>query len=132
VFETAELREAVAKAYGAVEGLLQTMARLGEEVAKMAAGLRNGNEFVVTREFSAPCDLVFQVFRQHEHLAGWWEPKGFRIRIGFGRSCTRVNARNSECTGVAFGTLRLTMYRLILQPAVLRVARSTRLAKCCT
>ena len=37
LFESAELREAVSKAHGAVEGLHQTLARLEEEVSKMAA-----------------------------------------------------------------------------------------------
>ncbi len=37
LFESAELREAVAKAHGAVEGLHQMLARLDEEMSKMAA-----------------------------------------------------------------------------------------------
>jgi len=35
VFESAELREKVAKDFGAVEGLHQTLERLGEQLAKM-------------------------------------------------------------------------------------------------
>jgi uncharacterized protein YndB with AHSA1/START domain len=37
LFESAESREAVAKAHGAVEGLHQMLARLDEEMSKMAA-----------------------------------------------------------------------------------------------
>ena len=37
LFESAELRETVAKAHGAVEGLQQMLSRLDEEMSKMAA-----------------------------------------------------------------------------------------------
>jgi uncharacterized protein YndB with AHSA1/START domain len=80
-FESAELREAVAKAHGAVEGLNQTLARLDEEVSKMAASASDGEEFVISREFDAPRDLVFKAWTESERLAEWWGPKGFKIRV---------------------------------------------------
>lgn len=36
-----------------------------------------GREFVITREFDAPCELVFQAWTDPKHLAQWWGPKGF-------------------------------------------------------
>jgi uncharacterized protein YndB with AHSA1/START domain len=81
VFETAELRDRVAKEYGAVEGLQQTLARLDEEVAKMAAKGPEGQEFMLSREFAAPRELVFKAWTESQHLAEWWGPKGFKIRI---------------------------------------------------
>ena len=36
-----------------------------------------GREFVITREFDAPRDLVFQAWTDPKHLAQWWGPKGF-------------------------------------------------------
>lgn len=33
-------------------------------------------EIVVTREFQAPRDVVFDAFTQIEHVEGWWLPKG--------------------------------------------------------
>jgi uncharacterized protein YndB with AHSA1/START domain len=34
-------------------------------------------EFVITREFDAPRELVFQAWTDPKHLAQWWGPKGF-------------------------------------------------------
>lgn len=36
-----------------------------------------GKEFVITREFVAPRELVFQAWTDPKHLAQWWGPKGF-------------------------------------------------------
>jgi uncharacterized protein YndB with AHSA1/START domain len=47
-----------------------------EELAKMAG---SDVEFVITREFDAPADLVFKAWTQPEHLAQWWGPKGFTM-----------------------------------------------------
>lgn len=38
-------------------------------------------EFVVSRTFTAPRQLVWDVFTQAEHLAKWWGPKGFDITV---------------------------------------------------
>jgi len=76
LFETAELRKKVAEEFGAVEGLEQTLNHLGEHVAKMAA-----EEFVITREFDAPRDLVFKAWTEPERLAQWWGPKGFTVKV---------------------------------------------------
>ena len=36
-----------------------------------------GKEFIITREFDAPRELVFQAWIDPKHLAQWWGPKGF-------------------------------------------------------
>ncbi len=36
-----------------------------------------GREFVITREFDAPRELVFKAWTDPKHLARWWGPKGF-------------------------------------------------------
>ena len=35
------------------------------------------NEFVITRTFDAPRDLVFKAFTEAHRLAHWWGPRGF-------------------------------------------------------
>ncbi len=35
------------------------------------------SEFVVTRSFDAPRELVWKVYTEIEHLKHWWGPKGF-------------------------------------------------------
>lgn len=37
---------------------------------------REGNAFVLTREFKAPRDLVWKAFTEEERLKHWWGPKG--------------------------------------------------------
>ena len=39
------------------------------------------NELVITREFNAPRELVFKMWTEAEHLAKWWGPKGFTIKV---------------------------------------------------
>lgn len=39
------------------------------------------NEFLITREFDAPRDLVFKAWSEPERLAKWWGPKGFTINV---------------------------------------------------
>jgi uncharacterized protein YndB with AHSA1/START domain len=36
-----------------------------------------GHEFLITREFAAPRELVFKAWTDPKHLAEWWGPKGF-------------------------------------------------------
>jgi uncharacterized protein YndB with AHSA1/START domain len=37
----------------------------------------NGREFVITREYEAPRELVFTAWTDPRHLARWWGPRGF-------------------------------------------------------
>jgi uncharacterized protein YndB with AHSA1/START domain len=72
-FESAELRDKVAKEFGAVEGLNQTLDRLGEKLATIA------DEFVISRTFDAPRDLMWKVWTEPEHMQHWFGPKGTTI-----------------------------------------------------
>ncbi len=74
LFESAALRDKVAVEHGAIEGLIQTLERLGEELELMS-----GVQFEITRVFDAPRDLVWKAFTESERLAHWWGPKGFTM-----------------------------------------------------
>ena len=37
------------------------------------------SEFVISREFDAPRDLVWKCFTDPEHMKKWWGPKGFTV-----------------------------------------------------
>ncbi len=76
-FESAAQRDKVVKEFGAVEGLNQTLGRLEEQLARMSAEGSAGREFVITRVFDAPRELVFKAWTESERLARWWGPKGF-------------------------------------------------------
>jgi uncharacterized protein YndB with AHSA1/START domain len=73
VFASQEIRDQVIEEFGAVDGMHQHLDRLGEELAK-----RRG-EFVISRKFDAPLDLMFRVWTEREHLEHWWGPKGVEI-----------------------------------------------------
>jgi uncharacterized protein YndB with AHSA1/START domain len=36
-----------------------------------------GREFIITREYKAPRELVFETWTDPKHIAQWWGPKGF-------------------------------------------------------
>lgn len=40
-----------------------------------------GRELVLTRVFNAPRKIVFKAFTEEEHMAQWWGPKGFKMRV---------------------------------------------------
>ena len=40
-----------------------------------------GEEFVISRVFDAPRDLVWKVFTDPAHLKHWWGPKGLTVRF---------------------------------------------------
>src|SRR2546426_146985 len=37
-------------------------------------------EFVITRVFDAPRELVWKAYTEAAHLQHWWGPKGFKMR----------------------------------------------------
>lgn len=80
VFPSAAAREHVVKKYGAIEGGNQTLSRLGEYIANLVAS-PSASEFVITRTFDAPRELVFDAWSKSEHLARWWGPKGFTMIV---------------------------------------------------
>lgn len=71
LFESAALRNKVAEEYGAVEGLGQTLDRLGEQLAKRP------NDVTITRVFDAPPSLVFKAWTDPKLVARWWGPHEF-------------------------------------------------------
>lgn len=71
LFESAEVREQVAREHGAVEGLHQTLERLGEQLDSMTAP-----QFEISRTFDAPRDMVWKAFTEAKRLMHWWGPKG--------------------------------------------------------
>ena len=73
VFPSAENRDFTVKEFGALEGARQTLERLSEHLPKMAAA---PGEFVISRVFAAPRDLVWQAWTQVERLQQWFGPKG--------------------------------------------------------
>jgi len=77
LFESAELRNKVAEEFGAVEGLNQTLGRLGTHLPRVVE--EHADDFVISREFDAPRDLVFKAWTEPERLAQWWGPKGFTM-----------------------------------------------------
>ena len=44
-----------------------------------AAQTSAGQEFVITRSFDAPRELVFKAFTEPERMKQWWGPKGFTV-----------------------------------------------------
>ncbi len=76
LFPSAAKRDKVVKEYGAIEGGKQTLERLAEQLAKMPAG----SEFVITRVFDVPRELVFKAWTEPERLKHWWGPRGFTMR----------------------------------------------------
>lgn len=72
VWETPELRDRVAKQFGAVQGMQDTMDRLGEAVAQADA-------FVISRTFDAPRDLMWKAWTEQERMAKWFGPKGSAV-----------------------------------------------------
>jgi len=71
LFQSAEVRRKVIETFGALEGMKQTLVRLGEQLAHRS--------FVITRTFDAPRDLVFKVWTDEDHLKQWFGPKGVTI-----------------------------------------------------
>lgn len=39
-----------------------------------------GRDFVISRTFDAPRELVWKAFTDPEHMKNWWGPKGFSVR----------------------------------------------------
>lgn len=76
VFPTAEARDFVAREFGAIEGGQQTLAKLAEFLPTMVTA---SPDFVLTRVFAAPRELVWQAWTDPAHLKKWFGPKGFTM-----------------------------------------------------
>ena len=86
VFPTAEAREFVVRERGAIEGGKQTLERLAQHLAQRpdarpklddSASRATERDFVITRVFDAPRELVFRTWTDPRHVARWWGPKNF-------------------------------------------------------
>jgi uncharacterized protein YndB with AHSA1/START domain len=75
-FPSGKEREHVIRAYGALEGLGETITRLGEYVGSM-----KGKVFEVSRAFDAPRELVWKAYSEAARLKEWWGPKGFGMQV---------------------------------------------------
>jgi uncharacterized protein YndB with AHSA1/START domain len=69
VFESAALRDRVVKEFGAIEGMQQTMGRLGDLLADRAVTLQ--------RELDAPRVMVYQAWTDPRQVVRWWGPNNF-------------------------------------------------------
>ena len=76
VFPSATERDFVVKEFGATEGGQQTLMRLGEFLAGQLCP-----PFVITREFSAPRELVWKAWTEREQMMQWFGPKGCTIPV---------------------------------------------------
>ncbi len=54
-------------------------AGLNQSLDRLASLVTNSPEFLITRVFDAPRDLMWQVYSQPEHLAKWWGPVGLKM-----------------------------------------------------
>lgn len=76
IFPSAQARDHVVREYGAIEGGKQTLGRLAERAAALAAGREASRAFTLHRVLAAPRALVYSVWTEVEHLARWFGPQG--------------------------------------------------------
>ena len=82
LFPSAKARDHVVKTYGAIEGLSQTLGRLEAKLASSSADSGSDEaDFVITRVFDAPREVVFKAWTEAERLAKWWGPKDWEITV---------------------------------------------------
>jgi uncharacterized protein YndB with AHSA1/START domain len=82
-FESAGVRDALLK-IGMNEGWSQSLERLGAVVssdAPQTASLVGDREIVITREFDASRETVFEAWTNPEQLVQWWGPRGFTTTV---------------------------------------------------
>jgi uncharacterized protein YndB with AHSA1/START domain len=48
---------------------------------KMASRVENDKILVLERTFDAPRELVFEMFKEPEHLKRWWGPRGWELQV---------------------------------------------------
>ncbi len=74
--------EAAAAVAGMEEGWSNSLDHLAERVGAIRAGADVApaeEQFVYTREFDAPRDVVFAAYTEADRLARWWGPTGFTM-----------------------------------------------------
>jgi uncharacterized protein YndB with AHSA1/START domain len=87
VFDSPEARDTVVKAYDAIEGGKQTLARLAEKLEK--------TPIVIERSFNAPIDMVWQAITDVKQMKQWYFPQlaSFKPQVGFE---TRFNVLHND------------------------------------
>ena len=118
VFATAALRNKVAKEFGAVEGMQQTLGRLAEVLANRAPSPNLPREISLTRVFNAPRARVWKAWTDPHEVAKWWGPKGFtapgiRIDLRVG-GAYRLGMRGVGMDGVKRDNWNVGEYREIV------------------
>lgn len=78
-FPSAAERDRVVKEYGAIEGGKQTLDRLAAQLVEMVTAGTADLDFVITRVFNAPRELVFKSFTDPQRMQHWWGPKGYSV-----------------------------------------------------
>lgn len=78
VFRSEEACRLVVQKYGALEGGVQMLTRLVDQVVLLA-----GPTFRMERRLAAPVDRVWKAWTDPAALAGWWGPKGMATRVVF-------------------------------------------------
>ena len=76
VFPSKEARDRVVRDYGAIEGGKQTLQKHADYLPAMSPA---SPDFVLTRVFDAPRDLVWKAWTEEAHLKRWFGPKGFTM-----------------------------------------------------
>ena len=85
VFPSMQMRDEVIKNYHADKGALEHLARLAQHLTTMIQKIGQAGEqpmsqeFVITRTFDAPRELVWAAWTDAKHLKEWFGPKGFKI-----------------------------------------------------
>lgn len=79
-FPSQEAREEAVNKYHAIEGGVQTMARLAQHLDDVQTGRTLGvKEITLVRVLDAPRELVFEMWEKPEHMTRWWGPRGFSL-----------------------------------------------------
>lgn len=65
------------------------------KAAKSTETERKENDLVITREFDAPREKVWQAWTDPEHIKRWWGPKGFTAPTA--KVDLRVGGKNLFC-----------------------------------
>jgi len=50
-------------------------------MSKMISRVENERVLVLERDFNAPRDLVYSMFKEPEHLKFWWGPSGWELPV---------------------------------------------------
>jgi uncharacterized protein YndB with AHSA1/START domain len=86
LFPSEEALAYVVKNHNALEGGQQTLGRLDEYLGRMqssdvSANPNEGAELVVCRTFKAPRKLVFETWSKAEHIARWFGPQPYFVKV---------------------------------------------------